>query len=111
MRLGRSCQPCGGHVSGGHVTTQALLSFAPYYALWYPGPLAKDWRRGEEQPRYQHTAELLTLRSRGIDLSKSEVSSRGTGYLYYGYILTLLVAHARLLAVPAVNYACRGLTC
>ena len=50
-----------------------LLSFAPYYALWYPGPLAKDWRQGEEQPRYQHTAELLTLRSRGIDLSTSEV--------------------------------------
>ena len=50
-----------------------LLPFAPYYALWYPGPLAKDWRQGEEQPRYQHTAELLTLRSRGIDLTTSEV--------------------------------------
>ncbi len=51
----------------------SLLNWAPYYALWYPGPLAKDWRRGEERPRYQHVAERLTFRSRGVDLSKSEV--------------------------------------
>ena len=51
-----------------------LLPFAPYYALWYPGPLAKEWRKGEERPRYQHNPELLTFKARGIDLSKSEVS-------------------------------------
>ena len=27
-----------------------LLAFAPYYALWYPGPLAKEWRQGEANP-------------------------------------------------------------
>ena len=51
-----------------------LLPFAPYYALWYPGPLAKEWRKGEERPRYQHNPELLTFKARGIDLSKSEVT-------------------------------------
>lgn len=50
-----------------------LLRSAPYYALWYPGPLAKDFRKGEEQPRYKHATERSSLRVRGVDVSKSDV--------------------------------------
>ena len=51
----------------------ALLPAAPYSALWYPGPLAREFQRNEQQPRYNHTASKLSLLSRGIDLSKSDV--------------------------------------
>ena len=50
-----------------------LLSPAPYYALWYPGPVAKDWQSGEKHPRYQHTPHRLSMRARGIDLTKTDV--------------------------------------
>ena len=51
----------------------SLLRLAPYYALWYPGPLAKDFRAKEMLPRYKHDATKLSLRTRGIDLSLSDV--------------------------------------
>ena len=51
----------------------ALLRLAPYYALWYPGPLAKEFRAKEMRPRYKHDAAKLSLRTRGIDLSLSDV--------------------------------------
>ena len=37
-------------------------SQAPYYALWYPGPLAKEFRSKEMQPRYKHDPNKLSLR-------------------------------------------------
>ena len=51
----------------------SLLRLAPYYALWYPGPLAKEFRAKEMRPRYKHDAAKLSLRTRGIDLSLSDV--------------------------------------
>ena len=41
---GQVCQASCVHTS--------LLRPAPYYALWYPGPIAKDYRLGEKQPRH-----------------------------------------------------------
>ena len=54
-----------------------LLPLAPYHPLWYPGPLAKEFRWNETQPRYKHTAEKISLRARGIDLSRSDVMMSG----------------------------------
>ena len=51
----------------------SLLTPAPYYALWYPGPLAKEFHPGEEQPRYHHQPERLSLQARNINLRKSDV--------------------------------------
>jgi hypothetical protein len=51
----------------------SLLRPAPYYALWFPGPLAKDFSSQDKLPRYRHTASKLSLRARGIDLRQSEV--------------------------------------
>ena len=51
----------------------SLLRLTPYYALWYPGPLAKEFRAKEMRPRYKHDAAKLSLRTRGIDLSLSDV--------------------------------------
>ena len=51
----------------------SLLRLAPYYALWYPGPLAKEFRAKEMLPRYKHDVSKLSLRTRGIDLSLSDV--------------------------------------
>ena len=56
----------------------SLLPPAPYYALWYPGPLAREFEPKERQPRYKHTASKLTLHARGIDLSKSDVMMSAT---------------------------------
>ncbi len=60
-----SCEASCVHVS--------LLHPAPYYALWYPGPLAKQWKADEKVPRYQHSVEKFSLHSRGINLRKSDV--------------------------------------
>jgi hypothetical protein len=49
------------------------LAPAPYYALWYPGPVAKDWADGERHPRYKHTVSKASLRARGIDLATTDV--------------------------------------
>ena len=49
------------------------LAPAPYYALWYPGPVAKDWADGERHPRYKHTVAKASLRARGIDLATTDV--------------------------------------
>ena len=49
----------------------SLLRLAPYYALWYPGPLAKEFRAKEMRPRYKHDAAKLSLRTRGIDLNNN----------------------------------------
>jgi hypothetical protein len=46
---------------------------APYYALWFPGPVAKDWESGERHPRYKHTVAKASLRARGIDLATTDV--------------------------------------
>ena len=51
----------------------SLLSTAPYYPLWYPGPLAMEFQSNQTQPRYKHSAEKISLKSRGIDLTKSDV--------------------------------------
>ena len=56
----------------------ALLPAAPYSALWYPGPLAREFKPDESQPRYNHTASKLSLLARGIDLSKSDVMLSAT---------------------------------
>ena len=55
----------------------SLLKPAPYYALWYPGPLAKEFKTAEKQPRYKHTASRFSLRVRGIETSKSDVMMSG----------------------------------
>ena len=49
------------------------LAPAPYYALWYPGPVCKDWQDGERHPRYKHTVAKASLRARGIDLATTDV--------------------------------------
>merc|ERR1719272_1224967 len=49
------------------------LAPAPYYALWYPGPVGKDWQDGERHPRYKHTVAKASLRARGIDLATTDV--------------------------------------
>ena len=54
-----------------------LLRPAPYYALWYPGPLAKEFRNFEQQPRYKHAASRFALRVRGIYTEKSDVMMSG----------------------------------
>ena len=41
-------------VCGASCVHVSLLRPAPYYALWYPGPLAKDFKVDERQPRYEH---------------------------------------------------------
>ena len=56
---------------------ELLLPPAPYYALWYPGPLAKEFKPGDEQPRYKHAKERFSLRARGLDLSVSDVIMSG----------------------------------
>ena len=43
-----------GKVCGASCVHVSLLRPAPYYALWYPGPLAKDFKVDERQPRYEH---------------------------------------------------------
>ena len=50
-----------------------VLAPAPYYALWYPGPVGKDWQDGERHPRYKHTVAKASLRARGIDLATTDV--------------------------------------
>ena len=64
-RSSRECELSCVHTS--------LLSPAPYYAMWYPGPLAKDFMPGEKQPRYQHALNRFSLRTRGVDLRYSDV--------------------------------------
>ena len=54
-----------------------LLPVAPYSPLWYPGPLCREFRRNETQPRYKHTPEKISLRARGIDLRKSDIMMSG----------------------------------
>ena len=54
-----------------------LLPLAPYHPLWYPGPLAKEFKWNETQPRYKHSPEKISLRARGIDLSRSDVMMSG----------------------------------
>ncbi len=54
-----------------------LLRPAPYYALWYPGPLAKEPKSDDEQPRYKHAVQRFSLRARGLDLSKSDIMMSG----------------------------------
>ena len=56
----------------------SLLPTAPYSALWYPGPLAREFQPGESQPRYNHTARKMSLANRGVDLSKSDVMLSAT---------------------------------
>ena len=56
---------------------ELLLPPAPYYALWYPGPLAKEFKPGDKQPRYKHAKERFSLRARGLDLSGSDVLMSG----------------------------------
>ena len=56
---------------------ELLLPPAPYYALWYPGPLAKEFKPGDKQPRYKHAKERFSLRARGLDLSVSDVLMSG----------------------------------
>ena len=51
----------------------SLLRPAPYYAMWYPGPLAKEFQPDEEQPRYKHAVSRFSLRTRGVDLRYSDV--------------------------------------
>ena len=51
----------------------SLLPLAPYYALWYPGPLAKEFHPDEQQPRYQHDPERFSLHARNINLRKTDV--------------------------------------
>ena len=48
-------------VCGASCVHVSLLRPAPYYALWYPGPLAKDFKVDEHQPRYEHDPARLTL--------------------------------------------------
>ena len=43
----------------------------------YPGPLAKEFKTGEKQPRYKHAASRFSLRVRGIETSKSDVMMSG----------------------------------
>ena len=43
----------------------------------YPGPLAKEFKTAEKQPRYKHTASRFSLRVRGIETSKSDVMMSG----------------------------------
>tara|TARA_B100000795_G_scaffold175223_1_gene132325 strand:+ start:63 stop:611 length:549 start_codon:yes stop_codon:yes gene_type:complete len=62
-----------GKVCGASCVHTSLLRPAPYYALWYPGPIAKDYKEGERNPRYDHDAEKISLRARGINLRKSDV--------------------------------------
>ena len=48
----------------------SLLTNAPYSPLWYPGPLAMEFGVNETQPKYKHSADLISLSARGVDLSK-----------------------------------------
>ena len=54
-----------------------LLPLAPYHPLWYPGPLAKEFKWNETQPRYKHDPTKISLRARGVDLSRSDVMMSG----------------------------------
>ena len=64
-RPSRECELSCVHVS--------LLSPAPYYAMWYPGPLARDFKPDEKQPRYKHALNRFSLRTRGVDLRDTDV--------------------------------------
>ena len=46
----------------------SLLSPAPYYPLWYPGPLAMEFQENETQPRYQTAASKISLKARAHSL-------------------------------------------
>ena len=48
----------------------SLLTNAPYSPLWYPGPLAMEFGVNETQPKYKHSADLISLSARGVDLTK-----------------------------------------
>ena len=41
--------------------------------MWYPGPLARDFKPDEKQPRYKHALNRFSLRTRGVDLRDTDV--------------------------------------
>ena len=90
-----------------------LLPLAPYHPLWYPGPLAKEFKWNETQPRYKHSPEKISLRARGIDLSRSDVMMSGicrsndNQVRLTGPAAPLVLARRRLLqgAMPSDNFS------
>jgi len=51
-----------------------LLKPAPYYAIWNPGPRARDPRPGERMPLYKHDPDRMTPELRGISMQNLDVS-------------------------------------
>ena len=51
----------------------SLLRPVPYYPLWNSGSQARPWSRAERLPRYDHAADRLTFKTRGIDLRNSDM--------------------------------------
>ena len=51
----------------------SLLHPVPYYPLWNNGAEARQYAPAERLPRYEHSAERLTFKTRGIDLHNSDM--------------------------------------
>ena len=52
----------------------SLLNPAPYYAIWNPGPQAREVLPGERQPLYKHDPTRMTPEERGISMQHLDVS-------------------------------------
>ena len=50
------------------------LKPAPYYAIWIPGPQARDPLPGERMPLYKHNPDRMTPALRGISMQNLDVS-------------------------------------
>ena len=52
----------------------SLLKPAPYYAIWNPGPQAREVLPGERLPLYKHDPTRMTPQERGIDMKNLDAS-------------------------------------